>query len=49
MEAVFLGASVGAILAYGLLSQSKRRMLESEARQREAELFGRRLRMAAKS
>lgn len=46
METVFVGASVGALLAYGLLSQSKRKAQESETRQREAEFFARRLKKA---
>ena len=42
MEAALLGASLGALLAFGLLSYSRRRA----ARQREAELFARRLKTA---
>jgi hypothetical protein len=46
METVLVGASMGAILAYGLLSQ--RKVWEEKTRQREAELFARRLRAAVK-
>jgi len=49
MDGVLVGASVGALLAYGLLMQSRRRAWEEAARQREAELFSRKLKLGAQA
>jgi hypothetical protein len=41
---VLVGAALAALLAWGLLSHSRRHAANEAARQREAELFARRLR-----